>query len=165
MSDGIGRASLDAVAAEDAAVVVDVVSLGVALARRNANFLGVIRCLDKDAIGGAGCCAQKAGYALFQAIFVALQLVSAAKTLLELRSPQRPWAVRVVFHLRRLQHLLEGDAHALSNPRDIAHDRHRLSIRRFAAWTTSQCGQLESRFLKDVRVLTVRSAIYSLRNI
>ena len=129
VGDGVGGAGFNTVAAEDAAVVVDVVDLGVALGGGDANFLGVLRGLDIDAVGGAGGGAQEAGYAFFQAVFVALQNVRAAIALLEDRSAQGALAVGIVLHLRGLKHLPEGDAHALDDAGDVAHDRHEASIR------------------------------------
>jgi hypothetical protein len=91
---------------------------------------GVLGGLNVDAVRGAGGGAQEAGHALFQAVFVALQLVRAAEALLEDCAPRRgPGAVRVVLHLGGLQHLPEGDAHALGDGGDVAHDRHEASIR------------------------------------
>jgi hypothetical protein len=54
--------------------------------------------------------------------FVALQHVRAAEALLEHCSAQGAFAVRVVFHLGGLEDLSEGDAHALGNGGDVAHD-------------------------------------------
>src|SRR5690348_16869917 len=59
MSDGVGGAGLHAIPAEDAAVVVDVVNLGVALAAGDARLLGVLRRFDVDAVRRTGGRAQK----------------------------------------------------------------------------------------------------------
>src|SRR5208283_3552295 len=96
VSDRVGGAGLNAITAEDAAVVVDVVDLGVALRRGDADRFGVIRGFDKDAVRGEGGRAQEAGNALFQAVFVALQHVGAAVALLQHRSAQGAGAVGVV---------------------------------------------------------------------
>ena len=83
VGDGVGGAGFDAVAAEDAAVVVDVVDLGVALGGGDALLLGVLGRLDVDAVRRAGGGAEEAGYALLQAVLVALQHVLAAEALLQ----------------------------------------------------------------------------------
>src|ERR1039457_2917479 len=129
VGDGVGGAGFNAVAAEDAAVVVDVVDLGIALGGGDADFFGVFGGLDVNAVGWAGRRTQKAGYALFQAVLVALQHMGATVALLEDRSAQGARTVRVVFHLRRFQHLPKGDAHTLHDAGDVAHDRHEPSIR------------------------------------
>src|SRR5579872_645062 len=59
MGDGVSGTGLDAIAAKDAAVVVDVVDLGVTLAARDANLLGIFRRLDVNAVRRAGCRAKK----------------------------------------------------------------------------------------------------------
>jgi hypothetical protein len=129
VGDGVGGAGLDTVAAEDAAVVVDVVDLGVTLGRGDALFFGVLGCLDVDAVGGAGCGAEEAGDTLFEALFIALELVFAAEALLKFGSAHGAFAVGIVFDLRGLKDFLEGDAHTLGDGCGVANDRHILSIR------------------------------------
>lgn len=126
--DGIRWAGLNAVTAEDAAVVVNVVDLGVTLRARDALLFRILRCLDVDAVGGAGSCAQKTGDAFFQAILVALELMLAAEALLKLRAAHRTFAVRIVLDFRRLEHLLQRDTHSLGNSSSVANDGHRSSI-------------------------------------
>ena len=110
MRYGIGRAGLDAVAAEDAAVVIDVVNLGVALAPADTQRVGVLGGLDVNTISGAGGGAQKTGDALFQAVFIALQLMDTAVALLEF------WrCFGIILGERRTHHLLERHAHAFGN--------------------------------------------------
>ena len=129
VGDGVGGAGFDTVAAEDAAVVVDVVDLGVALGRGDANCLRVFRGLNINAICGAGRGTEEAGHAFFEAVFVALQNVGAAVALLEHRAAQGALAVGIVFHERGFEDLPKGDAHALGNAGDVAHNRHEASIR------------------------------------
>ncbi len=124
--DGVGWARLDTISAEDAAVVIDVVNLGVALCATDAVFGGILRRLNVNAVRRAGCSTQEAGYALFQAVFVALQDVDPTEAFLKLRSPKGTWAVRVVFDLRGFEHLAERDAHPLGNSGDVFKDRHCL---------------------------------------
>jgi hypothetical protein len=117
--DGISRTGLHTVSAENTAVVVDVVDLGVALSAADAIFSGVLGSLDINAVGWAIGRTQEAGNAFFQAIFVALQHMRAAVTCLNPGSPQGAFAIRIIVHDRRLEHLREGDAHALGDRRDI----------------------------------------------
>jgi len=124
MRDSIGRARFNAVSAENASVVVDVVNLGVTLSAADAILRRVLGRFDVDAVRGAGGGAQEAGYALLQAVLVALQDVRAAKTRFDARSTQRAFAVGIVLHDRRLKHLHEGDAHALGDGGDVLQDWH-----------------------------------------
>ena len=57
----------------------------VAFSRRDALRLGILRSLDVDAIRGARGGAQKAAYALFEPVFVALQDVNASIARLDRR--------------------------------------------------------------------------------
>src|ERR1017187_8073508 len=91
----IRRASLNAVAAEDASVVVDVVNLGIPLRRRDALLFGILCRFNKNAVRRAGGCTQKARYAFFQAVFVALQHVCTPKALFKLRALHRSEERRV----------------------------------------------------------------------
>jgi len=85
--------------------------------------------LNVNAVRWAGGRAKKAGHAFFQAVFIALQHVCAAKTLLKNRAVQWARAVRIVFNLGRLKHLTESDAHALRDSGRVAHYPHGPSIR------------------------------------
>src|SRR5271169_6628804 len=78
VGDGVGGAGFDAVAAENAARVVYVVGLRIALARRNTIGGGIFGSFDVDAIRRTGCGAEKTAYALFVAVLVALQNMDAA---------------------------------------------------------------------------------------
>jgi hypothetical protein len=129
VGDGVGGTGFNAVSAENAAVVVDVVDLGVALRGGDADGLGVLGGFNIDAVRRTCSGAEEAGHAFFQAVFVALQDVGAAIALLENRSAQGALAVRVILYLRGLKHLPEGDAHALGDACQVAHDGHRASIR------------------------------------
>src|SRR3954471_9346078 len=120
----IGRACLNAVSAKNAAIVVNVVNLGVTLGAAHP-FLGrVLCCLDIDAIGRAVRCTKKTGDALLQAILIALQDMHTTITFLKLRSPQWPRPIGIIFHRCRLKHLHEGDAHAFGNSGDVLEDGH-----------------------------------------
>ncbi len=119
MRDRVRWASLDAISAENAAVVIDVIDLGVAFRATDTVLCGVLSSLDIDAIGGAIRRAQEAGHTLFQPIFVPLQDVGAAEAGFNARSAQRTLAIRIVFHDRGLEHLRKGDAHPLGDRRDV----------------------------------------------
>jgi len=129
VSDGVCWTGLNAIAAKDAAVVIDVVHLGVALGRRDSILLSVLSGLNVNAICRTGGGAEEAGYTLLQAVLVALQHMRAAIALLENSSAHRARPVRVVLYLRGLEHLAEGDAHAFRDGGQVAHNRHRHSIR------------------------------------
>ena len=108
--DGVGGARLHAISAEDAAVVIDVINLGVAFAAADAQLCRVLGRFDIDALRRARGRAQETGDAFFQAVLIALQLVDAAKALLEFRG-----RVRVILRDGRIEHLPEGDAHAFDD--------------------------------------------------
>src|ERR1700759_895146 len=141
MGNGIGGGGFHAISAENAAVVVDVVDLGVAIGAGNALLGGVFVCLNIDAIGGAGRSAQEAGYALLQAIFVALQDVGAAEPVLKVSTPVGAGSVRIILYLGWLEHLAKRDAHSLGQSCYVAHNRHATSIR----WRVSCAGVKKAR--------------------
>ena len=119
MRDGIGGAGLDTIAAKNAAIVVDVIDLGVAFGAAHALFGDVIGSFDIDAIRRTIRGAQKAGYAFFQSIFVALQNVGAAEAGFNACAAERAFAIRIIFNRRGLEHLNEGDAHSFSDGGDV----------------------------------------------
>ena len=84
VSDGVSGAGFDAIAAEDAAGVVDVVDLGVTVGVGDSIFGGVFGSFDIDALRGAGSGAEEAGDAFLEAVFVALENVNAAVARLEM---------------------------------------------------------------------------------
>ena len=129
VGDGVGGAGLHAVSAENAAVVVDIVDLGVPLGRGDAMLFGVLRRFDVNSVRRTGCRTKEASDALLQAILIPLQHMCASEALLEPGTPHRALTVRIVLNLRGLQHFPEGDAHALGDGRDIPHNRHISSIR------------------------------------
>ena len=110
--DRVGRTSFHAIAAENAAVVVDVVDLGVALAAADAHLLRVLRGFNVNAVRRARRGAQKTRHALLHAVGVALQHVHAAVAFLEFGR-----RVGIVLGHRGRHHLLEGDPHALGDRR------------------------------------------------
>src|SRR5579864_2359776 len=84
VSDGVGGTRLDAIAAENAAGIVDVVDLGVAVGVGDAIVGGVFRGFDVNAIRGARGGAKKTGDAFFEAVLVAMKHVNAAITRLKM---------------------------------------------------------------------------------
>src|SRR5260370_20561546 len=82
VGDGIGRAGLYAVSAKDAAVVINVIDLGVTLGPADAVFSRIFRRLNINAVGRTSRRAQEAGPALLRSILIALQYVHTAETLL-----------------------------------------------------------------------------------
>ena len=75
VGNSIGRAGLDTIAAKNAAVIVDVVDLRIALRPGNPILLCVFCRFDVDAIGGASRRAQEARHALFKPVLISLQNV------------------------------------------------------------------------------------------
>ena len=126
--DRIGRAGLDAIAAENAARIIDIVNACVPLACRNAIRVGILSRLDINAIRRTRGGAQKAADALLQPIFIAMQNVNSAVAWLKMNR-----FVRVVLGDRLPKHILKGHAEALRQRRecfgDFANDRgHRRKV-------------------------------------
>src|SRR5258708_1279325 len=117
---------------EDAAVVVDVVDLGVTLGAADAVLGGVLRGFDVNAVRRAGSCAQEAGYALFEAVFVPLQHVQPAKALLKYRALVGQFLVWIVLYHGRRKHLPERNGHPFGNACNVTNDRHEDSINHVA---------------------------------
>jgi len=124
VSDCIRGTGLDAVSAENTSVVVDVINLSVTLGSADPMLGGILRRLDINAVRGTGRRTKETGDAFFQSALIALQDVHTAKTLLELGATKRPCPIRIVLHLRGLEHLHESDAHSLSNGGNVFQDRH-----------------------------------------
>ncbi len=115
------RARLDAQAAHDAAQVVDLVVLRVALARADRVLRVVVRALHPDRVGRAGEGAQLAPDALLQAVVVAVEQVAPDVGALRGRHD----LLRVLLGVVAPEGLLEDRAHALgdrtaADPRDGA---------------------------------------------
>jgi len=72
VSDRVGGTGFYAVTAKNAARVIDVVDLRIALARRNTVGGGVFRGFDVDTVRRTGCGAEKTAYALLVTVLVAL---------------------------------------------------------------------------------------------
>jgi len=108
VGDGIAGASFHTIAAENAAVVVDVINLGVALRGADAVVAGVLRGLDVNAIGRAGRRAKEAGNALFQTIFVAAQNMDTTIAILKVHG-----FGGIILRHRGADHHLEGRGKSL----------------------------------------------------
>jgi len=85
MSDSVRGAGFDAVAAENAARIINVIDLGVTFAGGDAFGVRVFSGFDVYAIRGACCGAKEAADALLESVFVALQNVNAAIARLDRR--------------------------------------------------------------------------------
>jgi len=71
---------------------------------------------------------RKAGVTVEKEPLLALENVHAAKTLLKLGTFQRPGPLGIVLHGRGLEHLQEGDGHALRDGRYVLQNRHKARI-------------------------------------
>ena len=127
--DGVRGAGLNAITAEDAAVIVDVIDLGVPLSAADALFFSIVRRFNINAVGRARRRAQKTGYALFKAVFVALQLVQSAETFLKNRALIGQLLVGIVLNNGGSKHLPKGDRHSFGNAENISENRHGTSIK------------------------------------
>jgi len=78
VGDGIGRACVNTVAAEDAAGIVNIIDARIALSRGDAIGFVVFSGFDVNTIRGARCCAKKTTNAFLEAVFVALEYVNTA---------------------------------------------------------------------------------------
>ena len=126
--DGVGRAGLHAIAAKNAARIVDVVDASVALTGRNPLRIGVFRGLNVNASCGAGRRAQEAADALFQSAFIPVQNVDAAVTRLEMDG-----FFGIIFRDGFPQHIAEGHAKAFYKRYKrfasfLDNGRHRISV-------------------------------------
>ena len=106
--DRIRGACFDAVTAENAARIIDIVNAGVAFAGGDAAGIGIFRGFDVNAIRGAGRGTEKASNALLEAGFVAVQHVNPAIARLKMH-----WLERIILRDRFTKHIPEGHAEAL----------------------------------------------------
>src|SRR5579864_5010330 len=130
--DGVRWAGLNAIAAEDAAVIVDVIDLGVALCAAYAVLFSIFGGLNVNAVGRTGGRAKETGHAFFQTIFVALQLMQSAEALLKNRALIGQLFVGIVLNNGGRKHLPQGYGHPFRNASQVAKDtkdRHAVSIK------------------------------------
>ena len=126
--DGVRGAGFNAITAEDAAVIVDVIDLGVPLGAADALFFSIVRRFNINAVRRTYRCTQETSYAFFQAIFIALQLVQSAETFLKNRALIGQLLVGIVLNNGGGKHLPKGDRHSFGNAENISEDRHSNSI-------------------------------------
>ena len=107
VGDGISRACFDAIAAKNAARIIDVVDASVAFARGDSHRVRVFGGLDVNTTRRAGRGAQEAANALFQSAFIPVENVDAAITRLEMDG-----FFRIIFRDGFPQHIAEGHAKA-----------------------------------------------------
>lgn len=113
MCNCVRRTRFYAVAAENAARVVDVIYAGVAFARGNAVGIGIFRRFDVNAIRRASRSAKEATYAFLEAGFVAMEDVNSAVASLKMDR-----LVRIVLGHGLAEHILERDAETLHQGRE-----------------------------------------------
>lgn len=104
----VSGAGLDAIAAKNAARIINIVNAGVALAGGDALRVSILRGFNINAIRGAGRSAEEAAYAFLESVLVALQNVDATIAGLDACGN-----VRIVFSGRLAKHGFERDAKAL----------------------------------------------------
>ncbi len=139
VGNGVGRTSLDTVAAENAAVVVDVVDLGVTFRAGDAILFGVLGGLDVNAVGRASGGAEEAGYALFEAVLIALKDMETTEALLKNGALERSGTIWIVLNNGGLEHLAKSDAHAFGDSGDVIDDSHmRNTTDQYNKWVSSQ---------------------------
>ena len=103
----IRRARFNAITAENAARIIDVVDAGVALARGDAVCVNVLRGFDINAIRRTGCRAEEATNALFEAAFIPVENMNSAVARLKMHG-----FVRVVLRHCFAKHIAKSDAEA-----------------------------------------------------
>ena len=108
VSNRVRWARFDAVTAENAARVIDVVNAGVAFACGDAAGIGIFRGLDVDAVGRASRRAEKTSNALLESGFVAVQHVDSTIARLKMHRLER-----IIFRDRFTEHIPEGHAESL----------------------------------------------------
>ena len=108
MRDRVGWACLYTIPAENASRIIDVVNLGVALTGGNPVRVLVFGGFDINAIRRARGRTQKAAYALFQAILVAVQYVNPSVARLEVYR-----LVRIILRDGLPEDIAKGHAEAL----------------------------------------------------
>lgn len=102
MSDGVGRAGFDTVAAKNAARVIDVVNARISFAGGDSLSFCIFSGFDVNTSCGAGGGTEEAADALFQTIFVAVKNVDPAVARLEMDG-----LFWVIFRDRFPQHIAE----------------------------------------------------------
>ena len=115
VGDRVGRAGFDAVSAEDATRIIDIVDAGVAFACGDALRFGVVCGFNIDTPRRTGGGAEKATDAFFQAVFIAVQNVDAAIASLKMHG-----LVRVILGGGLSPKIAKGNTEAFGQSRDRA---------------------------------------------
>ncbi|MCU1293765.1 MAG: hypothetical protein JWP08_2615 [Bryobacterales bacterium] len=110
VSDRVSRTGLHAIPAEDTAVVINVVNLGVTFRTAVSLLSRVLRRLNINAVGRTCSRTKKTGNTFFETVLITLKNVRSPESRLY---PSR--SVRVRFRNSRLEEFLERDAHSLRN--------------------------------------------------
>ena len=108
MRDGIGRARFDAVPAEYAPRIINVIHARITLTGRDPICVGVLRRFNVDAVCRAGGCAKKTAHTFLKTAFVALQHVDTPIARLKVHR-----LIGVVFRDGLSEHVAESQAEAL----------------------------------------------------
>lgn len=117
VSNGVGGAGVNAVAAENASRVVDVVDASIAFTGGDAIGFGIFGGFDVNTIRGARGCAKKTADALLEAVLIALKNVNAA---IACRDAGRNFGI--AFGGGFAKHRAQGDAEALTERRECFAD-------------------------------------------
>ena len=128
MGNGIGWAGLNAIAAKDAARIVDVVNARVAFTGRDALRVGVFGGFDINTARRTCCGAQEAADALLESVFVAMEDMDSPVACLEM-----DWLLGIVFGDGFSQHIAKCHAETLDQGSDcfasfFNHRWHRHSV-------------------------------------
>jgi len=128
MRDGIGRARFDAVPAEYAPRIINVIYACITLTGRDPVGVGVLRRFNIDAICWAGRRAQKAAHTFLKTVFIAVQHVDTPIARLKVHR-----LIGVVFRDGLPEHVAESQAEALhQRPESFAYFTknrwHRLAV-------------------------------------
>jgi hypothetical protein len=117
VGDCVCGAGFDAVSAENAARIVDVVDRGVAFSGGDAIGFGIFGGFDVDAARGASCGAEKARDTFLESVFIALQNMDAAIARLKMHG-----LVGIILGRRLSPNIAKGDAEAPGKCRDRVAD-------------------------------------------
>ena len=113
--DRVGRAGFDAVSAEDAPRIIDIVDAGVAFACRDALCFGIVGGFDIDTPGRTSRGTEKAANAFFETVFVTLQNVDTAIASLKMYG-----LLGIIFGGRLSPKVAKRDTEAFGQGRDRA---------------------------------------------
>src|SRR5258708_6912971 len=144
MRDRVRGAGLDAITAENAARIINVVYASVPLARRDSIGVGILSGFDVNAIRRARRGAQKAPNTLFQTTLIAVQHVNSTVPGLKMDR-----LIRIILRDRLPKHITESHAESLRERAerlgnladDVGHAR--------SLANEARCGKLRCRAVGD----------------